>query len=313
MPRKDFLARMSGVRIARTQQRFAIALMLSLAVALVAPSAHLLAQSNMPDDLPQQLFTDITFQTLLRAGLTLLIAYGCLLLIQWLTNWISERVARRFRLMIKQALPFWKGLILVVAIAYLLNLFLNLSQSNVFALTGTLAVALGFAFKDYVSSIIAGVVMLFEAPYRVGDRIQMGNHYGEVVGYGLRGIRIRTPDDNTVTIPHSTTWTESVSNANSGQLEAQVATDFYFDHTVDVERVLQVLYQAAYSSKYTQLKLPVVVVMTEHHWGTQFKLRSYPMDARDEFVYKTDIIRRAKQAFARDQMPYPKLAGFPQE
>lgn len=31
------------------------------------------------------------------------------------------------------------------------------------------------------------------------------------------------------------------------------------------------------------------------------------MDARDEFIYKTDLIRRAKQAFAHQGLPYPRL------
>ncbi|MDB9313597.1 mechanosensitive ion channel family protein [Spirulina sp. CS-785/01] len=265
---------------------------------------QVLAQNN--GELSQKLLTEITVNKLLKAALTLLIAYGLLALIQWLTNWASERVARRFRLLIKQALPFWKGLILIVAVSYLLSLFLNLSQGNLIALTGTIAVALGFAFKDYVSSIIAGLVALFEAPYRVGDRIIIGDHFGEVVGYGLRGIQMKTPDDNLVTIPHNKTWTEAISNANSGQLEAQVATNFYFDHTINPDQVIRILYQAAYSSPYTQLNLPILVVMEEHQWGTQFKLRSYPMDARDEFIYKTDLIRRAKQAFSRHQFPYPK-------
>ena len=35
------------------------------------------------------------------------------------------------------------------------------------------------------------------------------------------GIRLQTPSDNTVTIPHSKIWTESVSNSNAGELEAQ--------------------------------------------------------------------------------------------
>ncbi|WP_446377930.1 mechanosensitive ion channel family protein [Coleofasciculus sp. E2-BRE-01] len=270
----------------------------------------LLAQTEASETLPQQVLTNITLQKIFRSLVAILIAYGSMFVIQSLTSWISERVPRRFRLLIKQSLPFLKGLILILTFSYLLNLFLNLSQENLLALTGTIAIALGFAFKDYVSSIIAGVVALFEAPYRVGDRIQIEEHYGEVVGYGLRGIRLQTPDDNIVTIPHNKTWTEAVSNANSGELEAQIATDFYFAHTVDAEQVIQILYQAAYSSKYTQLKLPIVVVMQEQMWGTQFKLRSYPMDARDEFIYKTDLIRRAKQAFARQNLPYPKLSGI---
>ncbi|QCS48401.1 mechanosensitive ion channel family protein [Picosynechococcus sp. PCC 11901] len=267
----------------------------------------LLAQVDPPENLPQRLLTDFTIQKILRAVLAIAAAYGTMALIQGTINWLSERVPRRLRLLIKQSIPFWKGLILILILAYLLNLFFNLSQNNLIALTGTIAVALGFAFKDYVSSIIAGAVALFEAPYRVGDRIKIGEHYGEVVGYGLRGIQLQTPDDNLVTIPHNKTWTEAVSNANSGQLEAQVATDFFFGHGVDVEQVIQILYQAAYSSKYTQLKLPIVVVMQEKMWGTQFKLRCYPMDARDEFIYKTDLIRRAKQAFAHQGLPYPRL------
>lgn len=271
-----------------------------------------LADIEPSEDIPQ-LLTELTLQKLVQAIVLIIIAYACMSMIQAVTNWLSERVPRRFRLLIKQSLPFWKGLILIVTISYLLNLFLNLSETNLLALTGTMAVALGFAFKDYISSIIAGIVALFETPYQVGDRIQIEEHYGEVVGYGLRGIRLQTPDDNTVTIPHNKTWTNAISNANSGQLEAQVATDFYFDHHVDGDKVVQILYQAAYSSKYTQLKLPIVVVMQEHPWGTQFKLRSYPMDARDEFVYQTDLICRAKKAFKRQGLPYPKLwrAAFP--
>ncbi|MEQ9486576.1 MAG: mechanosensitive ion channel family protein [Coleofasciculus sp. F4-SAH-05] len=279
-------------------------------ISFVQAMPALLAQIEASETLPQRVLTNITLQKIFRSLVVILIAYGSIFVIQSLTSWSSERVPRRFRLLIKQSLPFLKGLILILTFSYLLNLFLNLSQENLLALTGTIAIALGFAFKDYVSSIIAGVVALFEAPYRVGDRIQIEDHYGEVVDYGLRGIRLKTPDDNIVTIPHNKTWTEAVSNANSGQLEAQVLTDFYFAHTVDAEQVIQILYQAAYSSKYTQLKLPIVVVMQEQIWGTQFKLRSYPMDARDEFIYKTDLIRRAKQAFARQNLPYPRLSDI---
>ncbi|ESA38619.1 mechanosensitive ion channel [Leptolyngbya sp. Heron Island J] len=246
---------------------------------------------------------------ILQGSFAVLAAYGLLFLIRIGTDILSEQVPRRFRLIIKQSVPFLKGIVLIVTIAYLLPLFLNLTGSNLIALTGTIAVALGFAFKDYASSIVAGVVNLFEGPFRMGDRIQIGDHYGEVIDYGLRGVRLQTPDDNAVTIPHNVTWTNPISNANSGQLEAQVMTEFYFAHEANTELAVEILYQAAYSSRYTQLKLPVMVVVSEETWATHLKLRSYPMDARDEYIYKTDLILRIKKACARHQLPYPRTPG----
>ena len=221
--------------------------------------------------------------------------------------WLSEKIAKEWRLRVKQFLPFLRMFVLTNATVILMNLFLNLSPENILAVTGTVAVALGFAFKDYASSIIAGIVGLFELPYGVGDRIKIGEHYGEVISYGLRSVRIKTPDDNIITIPHNKIWTEAISNSNTGALEAQVITEFYFAHDIDTNLVRKILYRVAQTSKYTALKLPIVVVMEEKPWGSSFKLKSYPLDARDEFAYKTDLTARAKQAFTKHKLAYPRI------
>lgn len=258
----------------------------------------------------ERLFREITTTKLAQAIIVLGLAYGAISLIDRIIDWLSERVPRQLRLTVKQSLPFWRALILGFTLVTLINLFLKLSSSNVLAITGTVAVALGFAFKDYASSVIAGLIALFETPYQVGDRIAIAGHYGEVISYGLRGIRLQTPDDNTVTVPHNILWTEAVSNANKGKLEAQVVTDFYCAHESDPEVVIHLLYRVAQTSKYTQLKLPITVIMEEHPWGTHFKLKAYPMDARDEFEYKTDLLKRAKKAFHRHEIRYPTLRAF---
>lgn len=278
---------------------------------LIFSTSWYIAQNSQPaGERLSSLFKEFGTLAIVKAALAVAIAYGILLAIQSFTTAISERVPRRFRLVIKQSVPFLKGVVLVITIFHLLRLFVNLNSSNLLAITGTIAVALGFAFKDYVSSIIAGAVTLFEGSFRMGDRIQIGDHYGEVVDYGLREVRLQTPSDNTVTIPHNKIWTDPISNANSGSLEAQIVTDFYFAHHADVDSVVDILYQAAFSSRFTQLKLPVVVIIAEKPWATHFKLKAYPMDARDEFVYKTDLAVRVKQACDRQQIPYPQVPAM---
>ena len=260
-----------------------------------------------------EILSKITTWKVTQALIILLACYATLKLIDWSIIWISERIAREWRLQVKQILPLLRTIILTTALVALMDLFLNLSRENIIAVTGAIAVALGFAFKDYASSIVAGVVGIFEGPYRVGDRIKIGEDYGEVVSYGLRGICLKTPSDNLITIPHNKIWTESVSNANTGELEAQVVTEFYFAHEVDTELVTKILCRAAHTSRYTQLELPVVVVMEETPYGTHFKLKSYPLDAREEFIYKTDLTNRAKKAFAKYKLAYPRLLNVEQK
>ena len=255
----------------------------------------------------QQLLEQITAAKLTKAAFILILASVGMKASERIVNQVSERIPQRYRLRVKQSLPVWRAIILVIASVTLLNLFVDFSSNSVFALTGSAAVAVGFAFKDYASSVIAGIVALFEAPYRVGDRIDIDGQYGEVVDYGFRGIRIKTLQDEIVTIPHNKIWTHTVANANNGHLEAQVVTDFYLAHGVDIQRVIDILTQAAYTSKYSQVSLPVVVSVEEKPWGTAFQLKSYVMDVREETSYKTDLIKRAKQAFYQAGFTYPGL------
>jgi small-conductance mechanosensitive channel len=271
---------------------------------------YFLAQINGDNGLEKasDILSEITTSKIIQALIILVITYLGMFAIDKLIHWFAEEVPLRFRLSVKQSLPFWRAFLLSLAIILLIRLFLKLSSNNVLALTGTIAVALGFAFKDYISSVIAGIIALFERPYQVGDRVKIGDEYGEIVDYGLRGIRLQTPDDNIVSIPHNKIWTEAISNSNKGDVEAQVVVNFYFEHSVDIEKVMNILYRVAYTSKYTQLTLPILVIIKEKSWATNFKLKCYPIDARDEFIYTTDLLKRAKQTFKKQGISYPMLS-----
>ncbi|MDC0835999.1 hypothetical protein CKA32_004766 [Geitlerinema sp. FC II] len=260
-----------------------------------------------------EVFKEITTAKILQAIAVVVIAYFSTVAIDKVVRWLAEKVPLRFRLAIAQSLPFWQAFVLGLAIVLLLSLFLDFSANNLFAITGTVAVALGFAFKDYASSVIAGIIALFESPYQVGDRVTIGDQYGEIINYGLRGIRIRTPNDDIVSIPHNKIWTDAIVNANKGNVEAQTVVDFYFAHDIEVDRVSKILKRTAQTSKYTQIDFPILVIIEETPWGTHFKLKCYPIDARDEFVYQTDLIRRAKAALSKAGISYPKLSFRDQE
>jgi len=268
-----------------------------------------------PEDLEKtsDLIADITVNRIVQGFLILLAIYLSQLLIQRFLHWLGEKLPLKYRLLVKESLPFSRAFLFGLGIVFLFNLFLNLSGDNLLPLTGTIAVAVGFAFKDYISSVIAGILALFEAPYQVGDRIRIGDNYGEIITYGLRAIILQTPDDNAVTIPHNKMWTEAIINANKGSLEAQTVINFYFRADVDVAQVIYLLEKIAQTSKYTQLDLPIIVVAEEKPWATNFRLKCYPLDARDEFIYQSDILKRAKKLFREYGFDYPILPVVRQE
>jgi small-conductance mechanosensitive channel len=136
-------------------------------------------------------------------------------------------------------------------------------------------------------------MIIFDRPFQVGDKIEIDEHYGEVIKIGLRSTRIVTPDDSIVTIPNGDLMSKPVSNANSGEPNCQVVAELYLPINVDTEQVRQIALEAAQVSKYIYLNKPVVVLffneMHERKPFLKMRLKAYVMDIRHEFAFKSDM------------------------
>ena len=210
--------------------------------------------------------------------------------------WLAERVTGRLRLYILPSVPVLRLLILIGAIVSIVPLVINITVHNSLAILGATGLALGFAVKDYVSSIMAGIVALYERPYRPGDWVQIEGAYGEVQSVKLRALRLVTPDDTTVTIPNIKLWQTNIFNANDGRRNLMCVVDFYLEPRHDAALVRQVLYDVALTSPYINLDSPILVIVTEKPWGTHYKIKAYPVDSRDQFQFISDLTIRGKSA-----------------
>src|SRR5260221_14312951 len=66
-------------------------------------------------------------------------------------------------------IPLLRLIILLTAATLIVPLIIRPTRENVLAVLGATAFAVGFAIKDYISCLIAGIIFMFERPYRVGD------------------------------------------------------------------------------------------------------------------------------------------------
>lgn len=246
-----------------------------------------------------QIFKPFSPDVLLQVLLIVAVAALLVILIRRLTPWIANRMHGQRRLFLLAGESVLRLLVILGAFLLCIPLIIEPTLQNMVALFGAVGLAVGFALKDYTSSLVAGVVAVGEMPYCNGDWIEINGTYGEVTHVGMRTVRIVTPDDTVVAIPHQKIWTESVFNANNGGPHLQCVTDFYLHPRHDAALVRQVLQDVALTSPYLQLEKPVAVIVLEKPWGTHYRIRAYPVDPRQQFRFTTDLTVRGKAALTK--------------
>ena len=238
---------------------------------------------------------DISFWEI---GLIVVCTWTAIWLIRTTLPFLAERGPSRLRLYLLAVVPVARLLLLTTAILWIVPIVFNITFQNFLVIAGAASVAIGFAFKDYVSSLIAGVVAIIERPYRPGDWVKIGGDYGEVRSVGMRAIRVLTADANAIVIPHSKLWTDNISNSNDGARTLMCVANFYLEARHDAAAMRSVLQDVAMTSAYLDYAQPVIVVLAEEPWGTHYKLRAYPYDMRDQFAFISDLTVRGKLAIA---------------
>ncbi len=86
----------------------------------------------------------------------------------------------------------------------------SVKPADILAGLGVGSVAIGFAFKDILQNMLAGILILLRQPFELGDQIVSGGHEGTVEKIETRATLIKTYDGKRVVIPNSQIYTNSV-------------------------------------------------------------------------------------------------------
>ena len=251
----------------------------------------------------------IETQTLVNIILAFFVAYIFARIITALLSKFSEKMSRSGRIKVKMVIPAVKFGIYIVAFYYFLTELLNIFGPELFLLTGLIGAAVGFGLKDLFADFVGGVIITFEKPYQVGDKISIGNYYGEVTNIGLRATKLVTPDDNTVTAPNSLIFNEAIASGNYGASEMMVVIDLYIASESDVKAAMKILRETVVTSKYVYISRtsPVILLHKSLPFYTRLRAKAYVNDLRDEFEFESDIHTRTWTEFEKNGIRAPQL------
>jgi small-conductance mechanosensitive channel len=229
----------------------------------------------------------------------LLVCGAFIRLVIWVLDKLAERNAKR-RLFFKRLVPIARISLWFLAILFAAMVILHIEAQGLIAAGAAVGVAVGFAAQDILKNIFGGLIVLFDQPFQVGDKISVEGTYGEVVSIGLRSTRIVTPDDNLVSVPNAQVVDGQVANANAGELNCQVVTELFLPGWVDEAKAKRIAFEAAASSRYVFLNKPIVVLVKDEFretFLTHLKVKAYVLDPRYEFLFQSDVTERARAGF----------------
>jgi len=114
------------------------------------------------------------------------------------------------------------------------------------ASAGVAGIAIGFAAKDTLANLFAGVFIIADSPYHVGDYVVLDSgHRGRVLHIGLRSTRILTRDDVHITIPNSIIGNGAIVNETSGTPQYRIRVQVGVAYGSDVDLVRATLLEVA--------------------------------------------------------------------
>jgi len=157
-------------------------------------------------------------------------------------KWIEARSLPLFGIL--HRILFWGGAVYVILLAWHVDITAWLASA------GIIGIAVGFAAKDTLANLFAGIFILADAPYKIGDFIILeSGERGRVADIGIRSTRLTTRDDIEITIPNAVIANSKIVNETGGPHEKErVRLTIGVAYGSDVGQVRAVLEDAAASS-----------------------------------------------------------------
>ena len=202
-------------------------------------------------------------------------------------------------------------IVILGATAYFTFLAWDIDVTAWLASAGIVGIAVGFAAKDSLANLIAGIFILADAPYKVGDFIVLdGALRGQVTRIGIRSTRILTLDDVEITVPNAVIGNAKILNEAGGPTAKQrIRVEVSAAYDSDVDHVAEVLLGCAQGvSELCHEPPPSVQFRSFGASGLDFELLVWIMDAagRDRIISKLNMIVFKRFGEAGIEIPYSK-------
>ena len=180
--------------------------------------------------------------------------------------------------------------IILIGVALALSQFTSIKRfaTGVLASTAVLGIIIGFAGRQVIANLVAGVMMAITQPIRIGDMVSIGDEvHGRVIDIALTYTTIDSGDGRQTVVPNEKVSTEVVVNQSAGNRQAPVRVEVWLPPDADLEAARRALE----GTEVTSVRLAEVT-----HEGAKLELKASMEQGGDREAREAELLEHAQSA-----------------
>lgn len=199
---------------------------------------------------------------------------------------------------------------IIVVIGVLISFqFLEINLTSLAVVFGLLSVGIGFGLQNITANFISGLIIMFERPISVGDRVQVGDKEGDVTEISIRSTKIRTLNNISIIVPNNQFVENDVVNFSHGDPTFRLDINVGVSYSSDLDKVLKALNEIAEEHPKV-MKTPKHQVHLTNFGDSSWdmELRVWIPNVKERYTLRNEL----NQAIVRKFEEYEIEIPFPQ-
>ncbi len=188
--------------------------------------------------------TPVTFLSLI---IFVLFIVGFSYLASFVKRLLNHRILPRFikDSGLRYTLARMSQYVIVIIGIFISFQFLGIDLTGLAVIFGFLSVGIGFGLQNVTSNFISGLIVLFERPISVGDRVSVNDVEGDVQEINIRSTKVKTLDNISIIVPNSEFVSKDVINFSHGDPTYRLGINVGVSYNSDLDKVLKALNEVA--------------------------------------------------------------------
>ncbi len=187
--------------------------------------------------------------------------------------------------------------------------FIGIDLSGLAVIFGLLSVGIGFGLQNITSNFVAGLILLFERPIQIGDRVMIGDLEGDVTDINIRSTTIRTLNNVSIIVPNSEFISNKVVNWSHGDTRVRIEVKVGVAYNSELDLVLKTLEEIALEHpKVLKNPRPEVIFESFGDSAWNLSLRVWLPDPHQHHVIRSElncaIVRKFRERHI--EIPFPQ-------